>query len=411
MDALRDTLRELTDSLREKILTDGSPAWLELARWLQAVNTGLDALDESLRGSLLDAFQTARPLNHATLPILLEQFEAHGRAIRRAAVQRDRWRYPTTSDLQLINERVCLAPPECDADRLNRARLLAMLTPPDADALQRATTLFEALNTLQPFREYNASTASIAALAFLGANGFRATLSPDEAAERLLSGEWASLSLQPDESATRFTYADLIEQMIADYRDSLVRAERVIQERQQLAQRDALPTTMPVSPQPVPGPASRWRYLTVQDLIWINTEITGAPQRYNYDRLEEATYYQYSYRQSMDVPLQAARFLWGYLTYYPFARGNLGTALIGVLTFLQINGYDTHLPPDQACDWLLSVARRRKHPLDAIRQIIASSAAGANPQPVREVAHYLIEQYESALHQLEEVNPRETQYR
>lgn len=102
------------------------------------------------------------------------------------------------------------------------------------------------------------------------------------------------------------------------------------------------------------------------------------------------------------MPLQAARFLWGYLKYRPFARGNLATALIATLTFLQINGYETRLPLEHAAEWIEQVALRRKHPVDAIRQIAALAIAGTHPEPLRELAHHLIEHYESALHQLGE---------
>lgn len=339
--------------------------------------------------------------------MLLESFGTHQKAIQRAAAQADPWRYPTTRDLLLANERMSLAPPLYDTQRLERALLLGMLTAPDADALQRAGALFDALVTLQPFKEYHRSTALLSALAFLQANGIEFELTPEEAAAMLQTG---LVSLQNRSRASDapslipahrspLAYPDIVEALVARYRDALSRAEHAINEGQ-LVKWDALPAPARAELQPAPGPASRWRYLTVQDLIWINTQITGAPQPYNYDRLEEATYYQYSYRQSMDVPLQAARFLWGYLTYRPFAKGNLGTALIGVLTFLEINGYEVHLPAEQAAEWLLSIVQRRKHPLSAIRQIITLSPSGRQPVPVREVAHHLMERYETALHRI-----------
>jgi len=343
--------------------------------------------------------QAVGPLTDGALPALLEVFGAYQKAIQRAAATADRWRYPTPRDVWLANERMSLAPPRYDAERLRRALLLGMLTPPDADAAQRASTLYEALNTLQPFEEYNRSVALLSALAFLQANGFEFKLTPAAAAD-MLRADQLHIKTQPG-APSPLAYPDIMEALIAHYRDALSRVERAMNTGQ-LVKLNALPVPARAEWQPAPGPASRWRYLTVQDLIWINTVITGMPQRYNYDRLEEATYYQYSYRQSMDVLLQAARFLWGYLTYRPFAKGNLGTGLIGVLTFLEINGYEVHLPPERAAEWLLSVAQRRKHPLSAIRQIVTLSSPSRKSVPVREVAYHLMERYEMALHYLED---------
>lgn len=401
MEALSAALRTLIQTLREKLIENGTVEWQQLVRLTREVSHGLPWLSQSTQEALLNALQQAQPLTDASLLTLLEAFGMHWKAIQRAAAQADQWRYPTSHDLLLANERMSLAPPAYNSERLERALLLGMLTPPDADASQRAQALFEALLALQPFEEYNRSTAFISALAFLRANGFDFDLTPEQAAARLAANEWQPLTLRQistPEGRTR-TLSDLIESLVARYRDALGRAERALKE-QSLVQWDALPAPVQAELQPAPGPTSRWRYLTVQDLIWINTQITGAPQPYNYDRLEEATYYQYSYRQSMDVPLQAARFLWGYLTYRPFAKGNLGTALIGVLTFLEINGFEVRLPVERAAEWLLSVAQRRKHPLSAIRQIAAPSPSDKRQLPVRDVAHHLIEQYEPALHRI-----------
>ncbi|MCS7066561.1 MAG: hypothetical protein NZL85_09880 [Fimbriimonadales bacterium] len=400
MEAFDTALRELLQTLRQKLIANGAAEWLQLARLARDASIGAERLSPSTQEALLNALQAAHPLAEAALTPLLEAFGAHQKAIQRAAAQVDSWRYPASHDLLLANERMSLAPPLYDSPRLERALLLGTLTPPDADASQRAQALFEAVRILRPFEEYNRSTAFISVLAFLRANGFDLDLTPEQAAERLTASAWQPLTLHPISEPEGRTFSDLIELLVARYRDALGRAERALRE-QSLVQRDALPARVQAELHPAPGPTSRWRYLTVQDLVWINTQITGTPQPYNYDRLEEATYYQYSYRQSMDVLLQAARFLWGYLTYRPFAKGNLSTALIGVLTFLEINGFEVRLPVERAAEWLLSVAQRRKHPLSAIRQIAIPHPSDTRQLPVRDVAHHLIEQYEMALHRIE----------
>ncbi len=377
-------------------MEEDAPEWCALARQVYDTYLGWNHLPPALQDEIASAARMALPLSEPSLPALLRLFGSHEKAIGRAAALADRWRYPTAHDLLLANERLSLAPPVVDAERLERALLLARLMAPDGDAVQRADALFRALLTLQPFGEYNHSTAFIVQMAFLQANGYQVEL----AGEPDLEQGCTSASIQPASEPESRTYADLIDALISRYRDALGKAEHLLHERRQLAKRDALPATTPIPTPPVPGPAFRWRYLTVQDLIWLNTEITGAPQPFHYDRLEEATYYQYGYRDSRDLPLQVARFLWGYLTYRPFAKGNAGTALIGVLTLLEINGFEVHLPVEEAAEWLQRVAQRRTHPLRAIRQIIAASPHGRNEQPVREVAHHLIERYKPALLQL-----------
>jgi diphthamide biosynthesis methyltransferase len=80
----------------------------------------------------------------------------------------------------------------------------------------------------------------------------------------------------------------------------------------------------------------------------------------------------------------------------------LATALIATLVFLHINGYETRLPVEQAAEWMMQVATRRKHPLDAVRQIAVPALRAPRPEPLRELAHHLIEHYEPALHALGE---------
>jgi prophage maintenance system killer protein len=87
------------------------------------------------------------------------------------------------------------------------------------------------------------------------------------------------------------------------------------------------------------GAMETMRYLTVHDVIWMNTALTGSPQRYDFDRLENAVYSQYAYGDSRDVLSQAARMLRRLLQDKPFDEGNPLTALVATTTFLRLNGY------------------------------------------------------------------------
>lgn len=91
-------------------------------------------------------------------------------------------------------------------------------------------------------------------------------------------------------------------------------------------------------------------YLTVQDILWINFQATRKVCKFDYARLESAVYHQYGYGGSMDLPVQAARFLKAMVEKKPFTEGNAATAFVGCLTFLRLNGYDATM--NDAKSWL-----------------------------------------------------------
>lgn len=97
------------------------------------------------------------------------------------------------------------------------------------------------------------------------------------------------------------------------------------------------------------------QYLTVQDIIWINLQLTDRPQRFDYALLEEATYFQYGYGESSQPFEQAARFFRGFSKNRPFTTGNEATAFVGLVTFLQMNGAELDLSDMKAVDWCESL--------------------------------------------------------
>ncbi|MBL8048585.1 MAG: hypothetical protein JNJ45_07885 [Chthonomonas sp.] len=80
-------------------------------------------------------------------------------------------------------------------------------------------------------------------------------------------------------------------------------------------------------------------YLTVQDLLFVNLQVDKKVNTFDFAALEDASFFQYGYGQSTDILTQASRFYRGFLEKAPFTAGNEGTALVGALTFLAINGY------------------------------------------------------------------------
>ena len=92
-------------------------------------------------------------------------------------------------------------------------------------------------------------------------------------------------------------------------------------------------------------------YLTVQDLLWIHLQLTKQVAPFQFDLLEDATFYQYGYGKSIDIVAQAGRLLPGFAKKQPFGAGNEAVAFVATLAFLAINGYDTKLSDSEAGAW------------------------------------------------------------
>ena len=97
--------------------------------------------------------------------------------------------------------------------------------------------------------------------------------------------------------------------------------------------------------------SKKLHYLTVQDILWINLQVTGKVNTFAYADLEEATFYQYGYGDSDELLVQAARFVKGFLAKKPLSAGNEPTAFLALATFLRINAYHLKLSDDEARGW------------------------------------------------------------
>ncbi len=146
-------------------------------------------------------------------------------------------------------------------------------------------------------------------------------------------------------------------------------------------------------------------YLTVQDIIWINTEVTKETNEFKYAQLEEAAFYQYGYGKSENVLAQAAHFLQGFLKLRPFASGNRATAFISALTFLKINSYEINLNPDIADEWVIQIALKTKNAEDAITEIAEKTNKPYELKPrIRTEVKTLINTYQQTLEKLSDVS-------
>jgi len=151
-------------------------------------------------------------------------------------------------------------------------------------------------------------------------------------------------------------------------------------------------------------PQAATHYLTVQDILWINHEVTNEVLTYKFAQLEEATFGQYAYGGSHDVVKQAATFLSAFSRLRPFSDGNRATAFIAVLAFLALNGYTVVLDPSNALDWYERASGRAS---DARAAILGAIAEG-DPEPrdlrppVRTIVRDLLKAYAETVAKLDE---------
>lgn len=102
-------------------------------------------------------------------------------------------------------------------------------------------------------------------------------------------------------------------------------------------------------------PSLALRYLTVQDMLWINLQVTKKVNSFDFEKLEEAVFYQFGYGPSMDVIPQAERFAKGFADRSPFPSGNLATAFVGFASFLYLNGQSLEVEDGAAASWFAEI--------------------------------------------------------
>lgn len=118
-------------------------------------------------------------------------------------------------------------------------------------------------------------------------------------------------------------------------------------------------------------------YLTVQDLLWVNLEITESVQPFHYASLEDAAYCQYGYGNSQRLVEQAARLAWEFPRKAPFDQGNAATTFAAMVAFAELNGL-VFLREDDAATvaWAQSLTQGERPNPDAV-----SAAFRQGPEP------------------------------
>lgn len=140
-------------------------------------------------------------------------------------------------------------------------------------------------------------------------------------------------------------------------------------------------------------------YLTLQDMLWLNLQLTKSEQEFDFALLEEATFLQYAYYNSKDVAAQAAKFLTGFKEKAPFSDGNEACAFIGALAFVEANGKSLSIPVDKGSEWLEGVWADPGIAKNAIKvKLTESSHHEKHGVPnMHEICEGLIEKYAETL--------------
>ncbi|MDR3688817.1 MAG: hypothetical protein P4L46_05510 [Fimbriimonas sp.] len=142
-------------------------------------------------------------------------------------------------------------------------------------------------------------------------------------------------------------------------------------------------------------------YLTVQDVLWINLQVTGRDHGFVYAKLEEATYYQYAYGDSNSLIPQAARFVRGFCRMQPLDSGSRPTAFIGLLTFLTINGMSVELTDANASPWFETISQDSTAIVEAIKSIAKPSSHEGHSEPdIRKTIRDLVDRFSKTLTRL-----------
>jgi prophage maintenance system killer protein len=137
------------------------------------------------------------------------------------------------------------------------------------------------------------------------------------------------------------------------------------------------------------------KYLTVQDIIWINLQATKKVRHFNFARLEEATFYQYGYGGSKDLARQAGRFVSGFMKMRPFECGNEATAFIGLVAFLVLNDCMFSVSDAEAATWLGRVRSGSIRAEQEMPSLLERNTDGHHPLAtnVRDSVRIVMERY------------------
>jgi death on curing protein len=113
---------------------------------------------------------------------------------------------------------------------------------------------------------------------------------------------------------------------------------------------------------PEPAEPAKPIYLTVEDALEIFAAIIGATALQAADQLRSREALEgalgrpasYAHYEQADLAMQAAVLAHGIAETQPFIDGNKRTALVAMLTFLELNGHRVAATDRELADWIIS---------------------------------------------------------
>jgi prophage maintenance system killer protein len=146
-------------------------------------------------------------------------------------------------------------------------------------------------------------------------------------------------------------------------------------------------------------------YLSVHDIVWINSTVTGETLPFDYELLEAAMAAQYSYGDSTDVSGQAANFLASFVLKPPFAYGNLRSAYVAVTAFLNANGFALQVGDAEAAQLIRGLASGEATAAETVEKLAKQAQIGLRPGvTLRALVTYICNEHTETLALLKEVD-------
>lgn len=397
MDEIRTRLRSAIHALvHSNQRGEVVHALLKLATLFADADAVWDRLGDLERTDIAASLDTLGDYSTLSEPELLanadiarNRLHRHESTLRLKATRATTFRLPAIAELLFANQLVTGASEAVSDLTLSLAVAGARAVPADADAFDRTARLVSAILAARPFVHSNTTTAALAAIGTLGANGhglsselvamanLQSTVisGPSELAEALRR-------CAPDDEITdaaTFSVGEWIEAVWRKYESHFASTQDASAAGlHELADHSSV------------------AYLTVHDLIWINSELTGTTHDFSYPAVENAIYHQYAYRDSRSVGKQAVQFARAVSRSGGFAQDNEATALIATLAFLHLNGVLIEPSPGEAATW--------------IRGFVACDTMPSMPEPnphhhegptaFRQLVWELIQRYETAFNDL-----------
>ena len=135
------------------------------------------------------------------------------------------------------------------------------------------------------------------------------------------------------------------------------------------------------------------KYLTNQDLLWINSQLLKRVVGFRVMDLEECIGSQYAYMQEPEVYRDAGRFFEGLLRREPFDEGNEITGLVATLCLLRLNGLSLVKNREEAHQILDRVSRGEISGADAVRSLAQGEPSPAANGSVEALMREVLREY------------------